>query len=67
MRIGIDACCWANNRGYGRFTRELLRAIVAQAPEDEFVCFVDPALARTFDLKASNVRVVVVAQRMAPT
>ncbi|HEY0304811.1 MAG TPA: glycosyltransferase family 1 protein [Longimicrobiales bacterium] len=67
MRIGIDACCWANNRGYGRFTRELLRALVAQAPEDEFVCFVDPALAARFDLKGANVRVVVVPQRTAPT
>ncbi len=67
MRIGIDACCWANNRGYGRFTRELLRALVAQAPEDEFVCFVDPALARRFDLRGSNVRVVEVEQRTAPT
>lgn len=67
LRIGIDACCWANNRGYGRFTRELLRALVAQAPDDEFVCFVDPALAARFDLKGSNVRVVVVPQRTAPT
>jgi glycosyltransferase involved in cell wall biosynthesis len=67
LRIGIDACCWANNRGYGRFTRELLRALVAQAPDDEFVCFVDPALATRFDLKGSNVRMVVVPQRVAPT
>ena len=26
LRIGIDATCWANGRGYGRFTRELVRA-----------------------------------------
>jgi alpha-1,3-rhamnosyl/mannosyltransferase len=28
MRIGIDATCWANERGYGRFTRELVGAMV---------------------------------------
>lgn len=67
MRIGIDACCWANNRGYGRFTRELLRALVERARDDEFVCFVDPALAERFDLKGSNVRMVVVQQGTAPT
>ncbi len=67
MRIGIDACCWANNRGYGRFTRELLRALVGQAPGDEFVCFVDPALAARFDLNRPNVRLVVVSQSAAPT
>ena len=25
MNIGVDACCWANKRGFGRFTRELLQ------------------------------------------
>ena len=25
MRIGIDACCWSNRRGFGRFTRELVQ------------------------------------------
>jgi alpha-1,3-rhamnosyl/mannosyltransferase len=40
---------------------------VAQAPGDEFVCFVDPALGERFDLKGRNVRVVVVPQRVAPT
>ena len=39
MRIGIDATCWANGRGYGRFTRELLPAMAAHAPSDNFVCF----------------------------
>ncbi len=27
MNIGIDATCWWNNRGFGRFTRELLTAL----------------------------------------
>ncbi len=33
MRIGVDATCWANGRGYGRFTRQLLPAMAQQAPE----------------------------------
>lgn len=67
MRVGVDACCWANGRGYGRFTRELLRQMVVQAPADEFVCFLDPWAAASFDLEASNVRAVSVALSAAPT
>lgn len=67
MRIGVDVACWANARGYGRFTRELLRAVVAEAPDDEFVCFVEERGADAFDLRAPNVRVVPVRQGRAPT
>jgi glycosyltransferase involved in cell wall biosynthesis len=67
MRIGVDATCWANPRGYGRFTRELLRALVPLAPDDAFTCFVDDAAATVFDLAAPNVRLVRVAQGEAPT
>ncbi|MBA2246039.1 MAG: glycosyltransferase family 4 protein [Gemmatimonadetes bacterium] len=67
MRIGVDACCWTNGRGYGRFTRELLRQMVALAPEDEFVCFLDPWAAERFDLEAPNVRTVTVDLSAAPT
>lgn len=41
MRIGVDACCWFNRRGFGRFTRELLEAVVATDKENEYVFFVD--------------------------
>ncbi len=67
MRIGVDATSWANGRGYGRFTRHLLPAMVRQAPEVEFVCFLDPASAAAFTLEAPNVRRLVVAQGTAPT
>ncbi len=42
MRIGIDAACWSNQRGYGRFTRELLKALLRLDQENEYVFFVDP-------------------------
>lgn len=67
MRIGVDATCCANTRGYGRFARELLRALVVEGSGDEFVCFVDDRAARQFDLPAPNVRLVRVAQSVAPT
>jgi len=60
MRIGVDAACWANGRGYGRFTRELLGAMVTSSRHDEFVLFTDDPSA--IDLTASNVRVVTVPQ-----
>lgn len=67
MRIGIDGSCWTNARGYGRFTRELVPALVAQAPAHEFVCFCDPQALEAFDLRAPNVRTVEVRTAVAPT
>jgi hypothetical protein len=52
MRIGVDATSWANARGYGRFTREIVGAMAALAPRDEFVCFLDPLSAGSFGLDA---------------
>ncbi len=60
MRVGIDATCWANERGYGRFTRHIVTAMVALAPDTEFVCFLDDESAARFDLAAANVRRVTV-------
>ncbi len=67
MRIGVDACCWANGRGYGRFTRELLRAMVRRSSEDEFLLFVDDLALARLDLEAENVEIVHVPQRESPT
>lgn len=67
MRIGVDATCWANARGYGRFARELLRAMVIEGSSHEFVCFVDDRAARCFDLSGARVRMVLVPQSASPT
>lgn len=67
MRIGVDATCWANIRGYGRFTREICAAMAVAAPGHEFVFFADDAAASVFELRASNVRLVTVAQNVSPT
>lgn len=67
LRIGVDASCWANGRGYGRFTQELMREMVQMAPGHTFVCFIDAAVERQWDLIAPNVTVVRVPQSVAPT
>jgi len=41
MRIGVDASTWNNRRGFGRFTRELLGALVRETGGHEFVLFTD--------------------------
>lgn len=41
MKIGVDACCWANKRGFGRFTRELLNALLTLDGTNEYLFFAD--------------------------
>ncbi|MFN7977694.1 MAG: glycosyltransferase family 1 protein [Vicinamibacterales bacterium] len=67
MLVGVDATCWANGRGYGRFIRELLPAMAAEAPDWRFRCFVDAAAKARFDLTAPNVETIEVAQAVSPT
>ena len=67
MRVGVDGACWANRRGYGRFAREILAAMVTLAPEHEFVCFVDPESRGCAPIEAPNMRLVVVRPTEAPT
>ncbi len=66
MRIGVDACCWANSRGYGRFTRELLGAMVRRSPDDEFLFFVDDNAQASLDLESDNLEVIHVRQDISP-
>lgn len=67
LRIGVDATCWANGRGYGRFARELLLELVALAPQHEFLCLGDASAFAALPLTAPNVRLVVVPQDTPPT
>jgi glycosyltransferase involved in cell wall biosynthesis len=41
MRIGIDATCWTNRRGYGRFLRALLTAVLEVDRENRYIFFLD--------------------------
>ena len=65
MRIGVDATCWQNKRGYGRFTRELLEAVLEVDKTNEYLFFVDPATAESGQLP-SGVQKIVVETTVAP-
>jgi len=41
LRIGIDATCWWNQRGFGRFTVQLLKAMTSLAPEEDYTLITD--------------------------
>ncbi|HUR28909.1 MAG TPA: glycosyltransferase, partial [Planctomycetota bacterium] len=67
LSIGVDATCWANARGYGRFTREICGAMVSEGARHRFTFFADERAAACFELRAPNVRLVTVAQSVSPT
>jgi glycosyltransferase involved in cell wall biosynthesis len=52
VRIGIDAGCWSNQRGYGRFTRELLTSLLEIDKDNEYVFFIDRETRAVHDLPA---------------
>jgi glycosyltransferase involved in cell wall biosynthesis len=64
LRVGIDGGSWSNARGYGRFTREIVRALGAGARHD-YTLFLDRG-ARA-DALPPNVSVVRVPLRDAPS
>src|SRR5947209_4671496 len=41
MRIGIDGGCLANRRGFGRFARQVVKALAEAESPHRFVAFVD--------------------------
>lgn len=63
----MDATCIANGRGYGRFARELIAAMAARSPADEFVLFVDDRAAAVWAFTAANTELRRVPQRISPT
>jgi glycosyltransferase involved in cell wall biosynthesis len=67
MIIGVDATCWANGRGYGRFARELMQAMTRRAPDDQFVCFGDRRALDTWRHPPPNARFVAVELDESPT
>ncbi len=66
MRIGVDACCWSNRRGFGRFTRELLEAMLAIDKKNEYFFFVDKDTAAG-DEMPEGVRTIVAPTLVSPT
>jgi len=65
VRIGVDAACWANRRGYGRYTRELVTAILEADSRNEYTLFMDSETARQCQDLPSRARHVIVPTRAA--
>ena len=67
MTIGIDGNCWINPRGYGRYTRELVRALLNIDRDNRYVLFIDrPTAARIDDLPVhAHLQIVTVPTRAA--
>ena len=63
LRIGIDATCWTNWRGFGRFTRSLIRALLDVDHANEYVLFFDSSYERCVDVPAKALHVVVRTSR----
>jgi glycosyltransferase involved in cell wall biosynthesis len=60
VRVGIDASCWANQRGYGRYTRELVRVLLETDQQNSYTLFLDAATERlSHDLPSLAERVIV--------
>jgi glycosyltransferase involved in cell wall biosynthesis len=58
LRIGIDGTCLGSGRGYGRFLRELLPPLLAQAGDHEYVLFVDAETAARVALPPMTVELL---------
>ena len=59
MKIGIDAACWGNKRGFGRFTRELLENLLEIDETNEYLFFIDGDTADGETIPARATKIVV--------
>lgn len=66
MRLAIDAPCWANDPGCDRYAREIIPAMAAASPEDEFPCLLDSRSLEPCEFQALNVRRIPVPNGRSP-
>jgi glycosyltransferase involved in cell wall biosynthesis len=59
LRVGVDATSWVNRRGFGRFTRNVVRRLVDLDPDTTYVLVVDDVTAEHADLPERAERLVV--------
>lgn len=67
MKIGVDVSCWANKRGYGRYARELLRALLACDPQNDYRFFLDAETAQEVSDLPERAQTVIVKTSQAAT
>jgi glycosyltransferase involved in cell wall biosynthesis len=63
MRVGVDATSWVNRRGFGRFTRNVVRRLVELDPGTHYVLLIDAATAADADLPEGAEQLVVALAR----
>lgn len=66
MRIGVDATSWVNRRGYGRFARNAVRALIESDSQTAYVMYIDQFTAEFAELPG-RAEVRQVALRRAPS
>jgi len=67
VRVGIDATCWSNQRGYGRYARGLLNALLSDSSDPhQYIFFVDDQTQSKWTLP-ERAEVVTVMTSEAPT
>ena len=64
MRIAVDASCWGNNRGFGRFTRELVGAMIRRDQRNTYVLLSDDNLALDVPGSSASLMRVETARRV---
>ena len=68
LHLALDACCWSNRRGFGRFTRELFSELIPQAvTRDHRISLVVDALTAESATFPEGAQPVVVPTREQPT
>src|SRR5262245_49441261 len=68
MRIGFDGTCLANRRGFGRFARQILKALAVAPSRHKLVVLVDrPSLGEVADVIPAGCEQVVIPTREAPS
>ena len=59
MKIGIDISCWNNQRGFGRYTRSLVRSLLEVDRNNDYVLFLDSITYDNAELPSGARRVIV--------
>jgi glycosyltransferase involved in cell wall biosynthesis len=67
LKIGVDASCWTNQRGFGRYTRELLAALLELDRTNEYSFVIDAASYEVATLPARARPIVVRTSAAAAT
>ncbi|MBI4454505.1 MAG: glycosyltransferase family 4 protein [Acidobacteria bacterium] len=59
MKIGVDASCWSNRRGFGRFTREIVSALLEKDRQTQYILLIDQQSLQQSALPAHIPRIAV--------